>query len=191
MLNCFPKHCLAPCRLRQGRSLYIHGAHFVTPNTEAKIVRAGAIVKRSLLLADTFGQTIPCHYPGVPRQSRVVDLPPIRIEIVPDRYRTYAATSRQSVGPITFERLGWTMFEIFLHNERRALFNVCGDEVEIHHFQPGFWELKFGVDPAGDSAPVLPDLYPDDKDPAWRAFRASGLSQWPPQFPGNQASRPS
>jgi len=73
---------------------------------------------------------------------------------------------------------------------RRAVFNVCWDEIDIYHFEPGQWELiYFGADHAGDTAPLLPGLFPDENEPSWQAFMASGLAQWPPVFPEGRASR--
>lgn len=152
-------------------------------NTQHKHVRARAICERAMLLATTLGHSVPAYYPGSPNHMRTVDLPPLRIEIMPHRFRAYARKSKGMVGETSFERAGWMTIEIRLHNERRAVFNVCDDQLEIYHFQPGQWELRFGVDPAGDTTPILPDLFADDNDPTWQAFMASGLAKWPPELP--------
>ena len=49
-------------------------------------------------------------------------------------------------------------------------------------YEPGLWENWFGVDPGSDCLPLIPDLFADDKDPRWRRFKASGLSEWPPRL---------
>lgn len=129
------------------------------------------------------GQQVPCHFPGAAKNALVVDLPPLRIERLPDRFRTYAAKSRNMISEALLEREGWDAIEVRVHNERRLCVNVGPDEVVFYHWQPGNWEsIYFGVDPQGDTIPIRPELFADDKNPYWRAFDQSSLSSWPPRF---------
>ena len=150
---------------------------------ERKLVRARAHCNRIFELAETCGQIMPAHYPGCAEHMIVIDIPPFRITIQPNRFRAYMAKSEHMVGEGTIERDGWKAIEIRLHNARRACFNVHDDEIDMYHYQPGRWELEFGVDPEGDTVPIRPDLFADDKDPAWRAFKQSEFAKWPKGSP--------
>lgn len=148
-----------------------------------KCVRARAMITRILDMAKEHGQHMPAHYPGCADHIIVINLPPLRITIIPNRFRAYMAKAKYVVGEHTLEREGWDIVEICWHNERRACFNISGDEIDLYHFQPGRWELALGVDPEGDCVPILPHLFADDKDPAWRAFKQSSFAKWPPELP--------
>jgi hypothetical protein len=150
---------------------------------ENKCARARAMMPRILEMAEEFGQRMPAHYPGCPDHIIMIDRPPLRITITPNRFRAYMAKSKNVVGEHMIERDGWKVVDICWYNERRACFNVFEDEIELYQFQPGRWELALGVDPEGDFVPVLPRLFADDKDPAWRAFKQSSFAKFPPETP--------
>lgn len=130
------------------------------------------------------GTPLPAHHPGSARNAVVLEQPPLRITMSEERFRTYAAQSETRVGECLLERPDWRHVDIAIHGQRRLSYNVSSSgELVIYHFQPGAWMMKmFGVDPKGDSVAILPHLFADDKDPAWRAFRNSNLSKWPPRF---------
>lgn len=143
--------------------------------------RAHKICHSALKMASDFGTSMPAHYPGCPEHASVVELLPLRIELLPNRYRTYLRKSEFMVGEGTIERAGWTVIDIRWLNERRACFNMGPDglgEIEIYHFQPGIWEHKFGSDPQGDTVPILPSLFVDENEPAWQEFLKSEFSKW-------------
>lgn len=135
-------------------------------------------------LLNAEGTTLPAHHPGSARNSVVLDRPPLRITMSGDRFRTYAAKSPTMVGESLLERPGWRHVDLFIRGQRRLSYNMSDrGELDIYHFQPGAWMKEiFDVDPMGDSIAILPHLFADDKDPAWRAFRNSPLSNWPPRF---------
>ena len=145
--------------------------------------RAHKICHSALKMASELGTVMPAHYPGCPEHACVVELPPLRIEFLPNRFRAYGHKSEFMVGECTIEKLGWTVIDILWRNERRACFNMGPDglgQVGIYHFQPGLWENVLGSDPEGDTVPILPSLFMDDNDPAWQAFKASELGKWNP-----------
>ncbi|QZH73948.1 MAG: hypothetical protein JY451_09240 [Erythrobacter sp.] len=156
-------------------------------NANSKIRRARKICRVALKLAASHGTKMPAHYPGCPDHTCIVELLPLRIEILPNRYRAYMRKSPTMIGESTVDKAGWTVIEIRCHNERRACFNMGPrglDEIGIYHFQPGYWEFEFGCDPDGDSVPILPTLFADDNEPAWQLFKNSGLYEWPPNLDG-------
>ena len=136
-------------------------------------------------LAVEQGQSVPCNYPGAAVNALLIDLAPLRIDILPDRFRCFAAKSRTMIGESLLERKGWNHYDVKLFGERRLSFNVNSNgEILIYQFKPGRWMKDyFDIDPAGDHTSILPGLFQDDNDPAWVAFRNSGLYKWPPEFP--------
>ncbi|MBL9070596.1 MAG: hypothetical protein JNM03_11485 [Sphingopyxis sp.] len=152
-------------------------------NHEHKLARARRILAAIDDLIERHGQISPAHYPGCADHRITIDLPPLRITILPNRFRAYMAKSKTMVGEGTIERDGWRAVEICWHNSRRACFNVSGEEIDFYHYLPGRWEQAFDVDIEGDSIPIRPDLFADDKNPAWREFKQSGFAKWPPEAP--------
>jgi hypothetical protein len=135
-------------------------------------------------LLHSHGTPLPLHYPGSPRNAVVYEKPPLVISKSPDRFRTIAAKSPTSIGESLLVRKDWYHVDLKLFGKRRLSYNISATgELVIYHFQPGPWMLDhFGVDPQGDHSPIMPNLFPEDQNPTWSAFKLSGLSKWPPQF---------
>lgn len=154
-------------------------------NFANKLARVEKIHSAIEAIARDHGVIMPCTYPGAPVNGIQVDMPPLAIRISPDRFRCNAAKSKTMIGESVLERRGWTLYDLSLHGSKRLSFNLSEDgETDIFLFKPGKWMLDFfGVDTGGDETPILSQLFEDEKDPAWRAFKGTGLYQWPPVFP--------
>lgn len=163
--------------------MLLHPKGIFMTNHEHKLARARRILAAIDDLIERHGQISPAHYPGCADHRIAIDLPPLRITILPNRFRAYMAKSKTMVGEGTIERDGWRAVEISWHNSRRACFNVSGEDIDLYHYLPGRWERAFHVDAEGDSIPIRPDLFADDKNPAWREFKQSGFAKWPPEAP--------
>lgn len=61
---------------------------------------------------------------------------------------------------------------ISVFGDRRFAVNFAGDDVTIHHFQPGVWETTFGSEAGADTTSILPTVFENDKDPLWRRLKA-------------------
>ena len=46
------------------------------------------------------------------------------------------------------------------------------DEVEIYRYEPGLWEIDLGFSPNGDTIPILPNLFVDERDTHFLAWLA-------------------
>lgn len=154
-------------------------------NFAAKLARIEKIHAEIEGMALRHGKAMPCTHPGAPTNEVRIDMPPLLIRISPERFRCNARKSRTMIGESVLERRGWTLLDLWLHGEQRLSVNISDDgEIDVYLFKPGYWMRDFfGVDPAGDFTPILPNLFEDHKNPAWTEFKASGLYQWPPRFP--------
>jgi hypothetical protein len=148
-----------------------------------KLRRAHLIYAELLELEKLFGRLVPSHYPWIqPSMRWIKGDGPWQARILNDSFIAMGRMNKNSVGECVLEAKGWTAIELSVQGKSRLAFSVRGDDLILHRFEPGLWENWFGVDSSGDTLPLIPDLFADDKDPRWVRFKASGLSKWPPRL---------
>ena len=146
----------------------------MTFHEQRKLSAAAILLERIEALIETNGQQVPCMYPGAARNAVLIEMPPLRIDITPDRIRTYAEKVNRVVRPSIEEVTGAKLIDISVFGDRRASLNIVDGEISIYEWKPGIWETQyFGIDTQGDTIPVLPTLFVDAKDPSWVAFTES------------------
>lgn len=148
-----------------------------------KLRRAAHIHLELLDLEHIYGRSAPSTYKHLQPTLRLVKGDgPWYARILDDSFVTSARISEKNIGTAVLPAKGWTACEVYIQGKCRLAFNVRDGVIILHRYEPGLWENWFGVDPAGDTLPLIPDLFADDKDPRWLRFKASGLSEWPPKL---------
>lgn len=151
--------------------------------TKDKLRRASLIKLKLDELDQVYGRSEPSRYRWLQPYLRVVEGDgPWQARILADSFIATARISDKNIGTAVLEAKGWTAYEVSIWGKCRLAFNVREDIVILHRFAPGRWENWFGVDPGGDTLPLLPELFAEDKDPRWQRFKASGLAEWPPRL---------
>jgi hypothetical protein len=154
-----------------------------TSNLDAKIARIRIIHANLLELDGMFGRDVPSSFPwAMPFVRMIKTNEPWHARFIPDSFICMARKSRAMVGESILAAPGWTAIEVYIRGVCKLAYNIRGEDIVPHRHEPSLWETWFGADNAGDTIPYLPDLFADDKDPRWRAFKASGLSEWPPRL---------
>lgn len=161
----------------------------MTTHLQNKLRRAALIQEKLDELEQVYGHTVPSHFKWLqPTLRQVKGDGPWYARVLDKSFVTTARISKTGIGTAVLEARGWTAYEVYVQGRCRLAFNVRDGVISLHRYEPGQWESWFfGVDPAGDTMPLIPDLFADDKDPRWTRFKASGLSQWPPQLDANAA----
>lgn len=154
-----------------------------------KLRRADLIQRKMDEMELIYGHPVPSPYAWLqPTLRQVKSDGPWYVRILDDSFITTARISKNNIGTAVLEAKGWSAYEVFIQGRCRLAFNVCDGVTVVHRYEPGQWEnWFFGVDPAGDTMPLIPDLFADNKDPRWVRFKASGLAEWPPQLDLNSA----
>ena len=154
---------------------------------EDKLRRAALIHLDLLEQEKVLGRLSPSPYAWLQPYLRLVKGDgPWSARIIEDSFIATARISKHSVGTKVLKAPGWTGVEIHIQGRCRLEFSIREGMIILHRYEPGLWEGWFGVDHGSDTTPLLPDLFADDKDPRWRAFKASGLSEWPPRFDASE-----
>jgi hypothetical protein len=152
-------------------------------HTQDKLRRAALFQLKFAELEEIFGLTVPSPYAWLKPTLRMVKGDgPWYARILDDSFVATARISKHNIGTAVLPAEGWTAYEVYIQGKCRLAFNVRDGEIHLHRYEPGSWENWFGIDPAGDTLPLIPDLFADDKDPRWLRFKASGLSEWPPKL---------
>ncbi|MDT0506920.1 hypothetical protein [Novosphingobium sp. MMS21-SN21R] len=155
----------------------------MTTHTQDKLRRAALIHLELAELDQIYGRAAPSPYAWLQPCLRIVKGDgPWYARILEDSFIATARISDKNIGTAVLPAKGWTACEVHIQGKCRLAFSARDGQIVLHRSEPGLWENWFGVDPSGDSMPLIPDLFADDKDPRWRRFKASGLSEWPPQL---------
>jgi hypothetical protein len=134
-----------------------------------------------MTLSQEHGRDVPSRYVWTEAPTRVIEHDKRwRARISPDCRMMMARTSPKQIGMAPLAAPCWTMVQIEVFGDMRAIYNLRGKRSEIFLRKPGIWESWFGIDSKHETIAKLPWLFRDPNDPAWQAFEASTRNQWPP-----------
>ena len=91
----------------------------------------------------------------------------------PGRFLRIGWVTPMRIGAVNEERPESVLMEIFRFNSPVMQANFLGDEVIIHLYRPGAWELDVGLEITRDTVSVLPSVFIDPADPVFLAWLAA------------------
>jgi hypothetical protein len=140
---------------------------------EMKVARTRALYNRVSVLCDQFGEkTVGRGAYGLPSAVKV-ELAPCTFAVLhPDRYIRLGWMTPNRIGIVINEQPGTMMMEIIRFHRPVLQANVTGDEIDLHQYVPGAWELDVGMDPSGDTHSIIPGVFIDPADPLFQAWLA-------------------
>lgn len=133
--------------------------------------RARAILRGIEQYDSTYGRDIPSRYAWTDTIRQIM-FGKFDIRVIRDSRIDLGHIGGGQIGEHVVHQDGSLVVAVSVHGDRRFAANFVGDQVTLHHFQPGIWETTFGSDPGADTTAILPAVFENDKDPLWRRLKA-------------------
>lgn len=136
-----------------------------------KAERARLLRDRVNKLSEQNGQKVVGRGSGGLALSTRVELDECTFAMLhPGRFLHIGWVNSMRIGAVNESRPESVLMEIFRFNSPVMQANFLGDEVIIHLYRPGAWELDVGLEVTRDTVSVLPSVFVDPADPVFQEW---------------------
>jgi hypothetical protein len=136
-----------------------------------KSERAKSIIEFVLSRDAKHGQYAPSRCDGGRTMCREIQIDTRWTATVTPDYRISIGRHYEDrVGPRFFAEAGSRIFQLDAYRKPKLIANLRGAEISLFAYYPGLWEAWLGIDNGGDTEPLEPWLFADNRSQEWKAL---------------------